>query len=141
MPREDERIMPFFQKTLPKERSPRKLSDAVSQLTKDGAYAAVFIPGGHGALTWLPGSEHVATTLRWAMQADRVVISLCHSPAAFLSLRHGDNPLRVFSVCAFPDSADKQTPAMGYMLVHLTWYFGNVLGQMAANELLAQFAG
>lgn len=108
-------------------------------------------------------------------QENRVVISLCHGPAAFLSLRQGDNPLRGYSVCAFPDSADKETPAMGYMPGHLTWYFGealqkmglnivnsdikgtvhqdrnvltgdspfaaNALGQLAANALLARFAG
>ncbi|ELP5717462.1 glyoxalase III HchA (plasmid) [Enterobacter asburiae] len=175
MPREDDRIMPFFRETLPKFRSPQKLSDVVSRLTKDSAYAAVFIPGGHGALIGLPGSEDVATTLRWAMREDRVVISLCHGPAAFLSLRQGDNPLRGYSVCAFPDSADKKNPAMGYMPGHLTWYFGealqkmglnivntdikgtvhqdrnvltgdspfaaNALGQLAANALLARFAG
>ncbi|EQA1693543.1 glyoxalase III HchA [Enterobacter hormaechei] len=175
MPREDDRIMPFFWETLPKFRSPQKLSDVVSRLTKDSAYAAVFIPGGHGALIGLPGSEDVATTLRWAMREDRVVISLCHGPAAFLSLHQGDNPLRGYSVCAFPDSADKETPAMGYMPGHLTWYFGealqkmglnivnsdikgtvhqdrnvltgdspfaaNALGQLAANALLARFAG
>lgn len=175
MPREDDRIMPFFRETLPKFRSPQKLSDVVSRLTKDSAYAAVFIPGGHGALIGLPGSEDVATTLRWAMREDRVVISLCHGPAAFLSLHQGDNPLRGYSVCAFPDSADKETPAMGYMPGHLTWYFGeglqkmglnivnsnikgtvhqdrnvltgdspfaaNALGQLAANALLARYAG
>lgn len=175
MPREDDRIMPFFRETLPKFRSPQKLSDVVSRLTKDSAYAAVFIPGGHGALIGLPGSEAVATTLRWAMREDRVVISLCHGPAAFLSLHQGDNPLRGYSVCAFPDCADKETPAMGYMPGHLIWYFGealqkmglnivnsnikgtvhqdrnvltgdspfaaNALGQLAANALLARFAG
>lgn len=175
MPREDERIMPFFRETLPKFRSPQKLSHVVSRLTKDSAYAAVFIPGGHGALIGLPGSEDVATTLRWAMREDRILISLCHGPAAFLALRQGDNPLRGYSVCAFLDSADKETPAMGYMPGHLTWYFGgalqkmginivnsdikgtvhqdrnvltgdspfaaNALGQLAANTLLARFAG
>lgn len=130
MPREDDRIMPFFKDTLPKFRSPQKLSDVVSRLTKDSGYAAVFIPGGHGALIGLPGSGEVATTLRWTMQTDRVVISLCHDPAAFLSLRQGDNPLSGYSVCVFPDSADKQTPAMGYMPGHLTWYFGDALQKM-----------
>ncbi|WP_412048070.1 glyoxalase III HchA [Klebsiella variicola] len=130
MPREDERIMPFFRETLPKFRNPQKLSDVVSRLTKDSEYAAVFIPGGHGALIGMPASEEVATTLRWAMQTERVVISLCHGPAAFLSLRQGDNPLRGYSVCAFPDSADKETPAMGYMPGHLTWYFGDALKKM-----------
>ncbi|MCK6942987.1 glyoxalase III HchA [Enterobacter roggenkampii] len=141
MPREDERIMPFFRETLSKFRSPQKLSDVVSRLTKDNEYAAVFIPGGHGALIGLPGSEDVANTLRWAMQADRVLISLCHGPAAFLSLRQGDNPLSGYSVCAFPDSADKETPAMGYMPGHLTWYFGESLQKMGMNIVNSDIKG
>lgn len=141
MPREDERIMPFFRETQSKFRIPQKLSDVVSRLTKDNEYAAVFIPGGHGALIGLPGSQDVADTLRWAMQADRVLISLCHGPAAFLSLRHGDNPLSGYSVCAFPDSADKATPAMGYMPGHLTWYFGEALQKMGMNIVNSDIKG
>lgn len=49
--------------------------------------------------------------LRWTMREDCVLISLCHGPAAFLSLRQGDNPLRGYSVCAFPESTDKETPS------------------------------
>ncbi len=130
MPRQDPRIMPFFREYQSKFQSPEKLSDVVKRLSGDSDYAAVFIPGGHGALIGLPDSDAVADTLRWAIHHDRFVISLCHGPAAFLSLRNGENPLKGYSICAFPDATDKQTPEMGYMPGHLTWYFGEELKAM-----------
>lgn len=130
MPRQDPRIMPFFREYQSKFQSPEKLSDVVKRLSGDSDYAAVFIPGGHGALIGLPESDAVADTLRWAIHHDRFVISLCHGPAAFLSLRNGENPLNGYSICAFPDATDKQTPEMGYMPGHLTWYFGEELKAM-----------
>lgn len=130
MPRQDPRIMPFFREYQSKFQSPKKLSDVVKGLNGDSDYAAVFIPGGHGALIGLPESDAVADTLRWAIHHDRFVISLCHGPAAFLSLRNGENPLKGYSICAFPDATDKQTPEMGYMPGHLTWYFGEELKAM-----------
>ena len=130
MPRQDPRILPFFREYQSKFQSPEKLSDVVKGLNGDSVYAAVFIPGGHGALIGLPESDAVADTLRWAIHHDRFVISLCHGPAAFLSLRNGENPLKGYSICAFPDATDKQTPEMGYMPGHLTWYFGEELKAM-----------
>lgn len=130
MPRQDPRIMPFFREYQSKFQSPEKLSDVVKGLNGDSDYAAVFIPGGHGALIGLPESDAVADTLRWAIHHDRFVISLCHGPAAFLSLRNGESPLKGYSICAFPDATDKQTPEMGYMPGHLTWYFGEELKAM-----------
>jgi molecular chaperone Hsp31 and glyoxalase 3 len=130
MPRQDPRIVPFFREYQSKFQSPEKLSDVVKDLRGDSDYAAVFIPGGHGALIGLPESDAVADTLRWAIHHDRFVISLCHGPAAFLSLRNGENPLKGYSICAFPDATDKQTPEMGYMPGHLTWYFGEELKAM-----------
>lgn len=133
MPHKDEKIMPFFSGYRAKFQNPEKLSNIMSSLNEQSEYAAVFIPGGHGALIGLPESSEVADTLRWFMNNDRFVISLCHGPAAFLSLRNGDNPLKGYSICAFPDSADKQTPDIGYMPGHLTWYFGEALKQMGMN--------
>lgn len=133
MPRQDPRIMPFFKQYQSIFQSPKKLADVVKDLSGDSDYAAVFIPGGHGALIGLPESDAVADTLRWAIQQDRVVISLCHGPAAFLALRNGENPLKGYSICAFPDATDKQTPDMGYMPGHLTWYFGEALKAMGMN--------
>lgn len=130
MPHQDEKIVPFFGQYQTQFRSPKKLSEVVAGLGADSEYAGVFIPGGHGALIGLPESEDVARALRWAMGSDRFVISICHGPAAFLSLRGGDNPLSGYAICAFPDAADKQTPDIGYMPGSLTWFFGEELKAM-----------
>lgn len=133
MPSEDKKIMPFYEQYRDAFRHPRKLSEICMELTSASEYAAVFIPGGHGALIAMSESQAVADTLRWAISNGRLVISLCHGPAAFLSLRHGINPLNGYSICAFPDSVDKQTPDIGYMPGHLTWYFGEKLRGMGIN--------
>lgn len=141
MPREDKKIMPFFQRYQPQFHHPLALSSVVAELGPDSNYAAVFIPGGHGALIGLPESSAVAETLRWALKYDRFIISLCHGPAAFLSLRHGDNPLKGYTICAFPDAADKQTPDIGYMPGHLTWYFGEELKKMGMSIMNTDVKG
>lgn len=133
MPHQDEKIMPFFNQYQEKFQNPKKLTDIVDNLSADSDYAAVFIPGGHGALIGLPENSSVAETLRWFVDNDRFVISICHGPAAFLSLRNGNNPLSGYSICAFPDAADKQTPDIGYMPGRLTWYFGESLIKMGIN--------
>lgn len=141
MPHEDKKVMPFFKKYQPQFQAPAKLSDILSKLTDDSDYAAVFIPGGHGALIGLPESEDVAEVLRWFTHNDRFVISICHGPAAFLALRNGENPLNGYSLCAFPDAADKQTPDIGYMPGHLTWYFGEQLKEMGMTLVNTEIKG
>ncbi|WP_168427086.1 glyoxalase III HchA [Erwinia amylovora] len=130
MPVDDTIITGFFADYLADFRQPLKLSEVVKQLGADSDYAGVFIPGGHGALIGLPESEDVAAAIRWILDQDNYLISLCHGPAAFLSVSQGDNPLKGYSICAFPDSADKQTPDIGYMPGHLTWHFGERLKEM-----------
>lgn len=129
MPREDEAITSLHRPYLDQFHRPKKLSDVVTALGPDSDYVGIFIPGGHGALIGLPGNEDVAATIRWAMANDRYVISLCHGPAAFLANEKdpGGSPLKGYSICAFPDAVDRQTPDIGYMPGHLTWYFGEKL--------------
>lgn len=133
MPRKDEKLCHSLSSTNLCSAIRKKLADVVASLNADSEYAAIFVPGGHGALIGLPESKDVAAALRWAIENDRFVISLCHGPAAFLAFRHGDNPLNGYSICAFPDAADKQTPEIGYMPGHLTWYFGEELKKMGMN--------
>ena len=60
----------------------------------------------------------MAAALQWAIKNDRFVISLCHGPAAFLALRHGDN-----------------------MPGHLTWYFGEELKKMGMKIINDDITG
>ncbi|MCA1176674.1 MULTISPECIES: glyoxalase III HchA [unclassified Pantoea] len=130
MPEEDVAVMGFYNRYLSKFRSPLKLREVMRTLDAEDRYAAIFIPGGHGALIGLPESEDVAELIKWSLNKDKHLISICHGPAAFMSLADGANPLAGYEICAFPDATDKQTPDMGYMPGHLKWYFGDRLKQL-----------
>lgn len=124
MPSEDEVVKGFFAKYQQQFKKPLKLADVVAGGLD--AYAAIFIPGGHGALIGIPESRDVGDALMWAMANDKFVISLCHGPAGFLAV--GDSDIyRGYKICAFPDALDAQTPDIGYMPGHLTWKFGEKL--------------
>ncbi|MDR2332221.1 MAG: protein deglycase HchA [Burkholderiaceae bacterium] len=129
MPTAQPQITGLHESYLPQFLRPRKLSDIADSLDGNSEYLAVFIPGGHGALIGLPQSEAVAKVLRWAMDNDRHVISLCHGPAALIAAgAFGEaSPFHGYSICAFPDDVDRQTPAIGYMPGGLTWFFGEKL--------------
>lgn len=136
-PSEDGEIKALFDKYEHKFRQPLKLADVVKTLDKDSNYLAIFIPGGHGALMGLPFSGDVKATLKWAMQSDKYIITLCHGPAALLAAGvdepNGGDLFRGYRICAFPDSMDKQTPDIGYMPGHLTWFFGERLAGMGVE--------
>ena len=124
MPSEDAEVKGFFDAYHSRFKEPLTLAQVIADGLDD--YAAVFIPGGHGALIGLPESEDVKAVLEWAAAKDRFVISLCHGPAAFLAV--GDSDIyRGYKICAFPDAMDAQTPDIGYMPGHLTWKFGEKL--------------
>ncbi|MDR3104789.1 MAG: protein deglycase HchA [Yokenella regensburgei] len=127
MPTEDEEITGLFTRYHEHFKAPLKLADVISVgLGNDSDYLAVFIPGGHGALIGLPASAEVKNVLEWAMANDKFIISLCHGPAAFLSVERNDL-FAGYKICAFPDTLDAQTPDIGYMPGHLTWQFGEQL--------------
>ncbi len=114
----------FFNKYYPQFKQPLRLSSVLAQGLEQ--YAAIFVPGGHGALIGLPVSRDVGAALEWSVGHNRFVISLCHGPAAFLAV--GDSDIyRGYKICAFPDALDAQPPDIGYMPGHLTWKFGERL--------------
>jgi molecular chaperone Hsp31 and glyoxalase 3 len=138
MPSEDAEVKGFFAKYRPQFKQPLTLSDVISR-GLDG-YAAIFIPGGHGALIGLPESRDVGAVLKWAAANDRFVISLCHGPAAFLAV--GDSDIyRGYEICAFPDALDEKTPDIGYMPGHLTWKFGEKLKTLGFRILNDDISG
>ncbi|KFI25866.1 chaperone protein HchA [Haematobacter missouriensis] len=140
MPKEDEAITSLHEAYLEQFQKPMKLSDVVAGLGADSDYVAVFIPGGHGPLAGLPFSEEVGDVLRWALDQDRHIISICHGPAALLACTpkiDGEAfPFAGYTITAFPDASDRMTPEIGYMPGHLTWHFGEklkTLGVTIAN--------
>ena len=139
MPNEDEAITGLHAAYLEGFQKPLKLANVVAGLGPDSDYAAVFIPGGHGPLAGLPFSEDVGAVIRWTLDNDRHLISICHGPGAFLACTpkvDGEPfPLAGYNITAFPDSADRQTPDVGYMPGHLPWHFGEKLKALGVTIL------
>lgn len=139
MPQEDETILGFHRACLEQFQKPLKLADVVAGLGPDSGYAALFVPGGHGPLAGLPFSRDVAAALRWAVDTDLHIISICHGPAAFLACANredpGSFPFNGYSITAFPDATDRMIPDIGYMPGQLVWHFGELLTSMGVTIL------
>jgi D-lactate dehydratase / protein deglycase len=145
-PREDKEVQSVYQKYLPQLKSPLKLSDVIkNKLGPDSDYIAVFIPGGHGAIIDIPHSEEVKDVLKWAMENDKHVITLCHGPASLLSAAMGqpkDNYMyKGYSVCVFPDSLDKKNPDIGYMPGPMPWLVAEKLRELGVKILNSDITG
>ena len=117
-PQNDKYVQSIFEEYNNSFMKPISLEAEVNQLlNKTESYAAVFIPGGHGALLGLPEDKNVAKVLNWAFKNDLYIISLCHGPGAFLStaLNHQKFIFDGYQMAVFPDSVDRMTPKIGYL--------------------------
>ncbi len=117
-PEKDEYVQSIFAEYKNSFMKPIGLKAVVDHLlNKAESYAAVFIPGGHGALLGLPEDENVSKVLNWAFNNDLYIISLCHGPGAFLStaLNNQKFIFEGYQMAVFPDSVDRMTPWIGYL--------------------------
>jgi molecular chaperone Hsp31 and glyoxalase 3 len=125
-PREDTAVLGFMKEHAARFEQPLSLAKLVQEgaLSADSPYAAVFFPGGHGAMLGLPDDPNVATLIRWTKDTDRLMVVVCHGPAALLATKTdgGTHPYAGYSMVAFPDSADKQSPLIGYLPGQLPWF-------------------
>lgn len=145
MPAQDEAVLATYEALKPKLKQPKKLAEVVANdLGADSDYLAVFIPGGHGAVVGLPAAEAVAQTLNWALDNDKIIITLCHGPAALLSVGQGGNtsPFKGYSVCVFPDALD-QGPNIdiGYLPGRLQWLVADLLDKQGLTILNDDMTG
>ncbi len=135
-PEEDEHVKSLYNELRPSFEKPRKLTDFIDTSFDDVAsYAAVFVPGGHGAMLGIPSDENVGKVLRWAHQNDLFTISLCHGPGAFLAttLNNQEFLYEGYNMCVFPDAVDKQTPMIGYLPGHMTSGLSEKLKSLGVN--------
>ncbi len=125
-PSEDEAVLGFMKAHKDRFERPLSLASMIAEgaLDEDSPYVAVFFPGGHGAMVGLPEDANVAALIRWSREADRAMVVVCHGPAALLaaSKNEGDHPYAGYSLVAFPDSADRQSPWIGYLPGELPWF-------------------
>ncbi len=142
MPTEDRAVMDLYAEFKDQFENPRALADFVANSMNDTSpYAAVYLPGGHGAMLGLPDNVDVGKILHWAHERDLYTLSLCHGPAALLaanlaeakSQSDDDFLYQGYDMAVFPDSVDKQTPMIGYMPGHMPWKFGERLTKLGVN--------
>ena len=137
MPNEDKNVMDIYEKYLPKLENPLKLSDVLKEVTaEDSPYLAVFFPGGHGALVNLPESRDVREVLKWAMEKDRKIVTLCHGPAALLAGSIDEDKFLFdgYEMTVFPDSLDEgANQEIGYMPGKLKWLLADKLEKLGVK--------
>ncbi|KKD61408.1 heat shock protein HSP31 [Grimontia sp. AD028] len=117
-PKKDEYVKAFYEEYKQQFEAPGSLQHFVeTSLQNNDEYAAVFIPGGHGAMLGIPDDHNVDKVLRWADSNDLFTITLCHGPAALLATTLDEQPFLYegYKLAVFPDSVDEMTPKVGYL--------------------------
>ena len=112
MPNEDKNVMDMYQKYLPKLENPLK------------------------PLVNLPESHDVKEVLKWAMEKDRKIITLCHGPAALLSGSIDEDKFLFdgYKMTVFSDSLDKgANQEIGYMPGKLKWLLADKLEKLGVK--------
>ena len=138
MPKEDENVKTIYSELKEQFEKPKNLSDFVNNSMNDNSdYIAIFIPGGHGAMLGLPENNDLCKLIHWSHEKDLFMLAICHGPAALLAANlNSDKDSFIFkgySVAAFPDSVDRQTPMIGYMPGHMPWKFGEKLKELGVT--------
>jgi molecular chaperone Hsp31 and glyoxalase 3 len=135
-PSEDKLVKAIYEEHKSSFEKPMKLTDFIdTSFTKTESYAAVFVPGGHGALIGIPEDENVGKTLNWAHENDLFTISLCHGPGSFLSTTLNNQKFLYegYNMAVFPDSVDNKTPMIGYLPGSMPYGLSEKLKSLGAN--------
>ena len=117
-PNQDHHVNAFYAEHKSRFEQPASLQAAVETFESEiDSYAAVFVPGGHGAMLGIPEDENVGRALHLAHENALFTITLCHGPAALFStaLNGHDFLYSGYNMAVFPDSVDKMTPKIGYL--------------------------
>ena len=121
-PEQDEQVKAIYNEYKLSFEHPKKLTEFITNsFANDSSYAAVFIPGGHGAMIGIPDDRNVGKLLNWAHQNDLFTITLCHGPGALLSTTLDNQKFLYdgYKMAVFPDAIDEMTPLIGYLPGHM----------------------
>ncbi|MFC6204819.1 DJ-1/PfpI family protein [Psychrobacter urativorans] len=152
MPEDDEDVKAIYNEYKSKLENPNSIAGFVANdMTDSDDYAAIFIPGGHGAMLGLPEDKNLGELLRWAVDKELFTLAICHGPAALLAANlasadssepqdksDSDFIFKGYEIVAFPTGMDKQMPKIGYLPGTMPWYFGEKLeslGVTISNKL------
>jgi putative intracellular protease/amidase len=91
-----------------------------------GAYAGIYIAGGHGCMTDMPSNHQVARVLLRALKAGLPIASVCHGPTAFLAPRDADgrNPFAGYRFTCFSQTEETRTPIWGRLPMVIEYELG-----------------
>ncbi len=135
-PNKDEHVQSIYKEHKSSFEQPKKLQDFIDQSFADSdSYAAVFVPGGHGAMLGIPEDKNVGKVLNWAHENNLFTITLCHGPGSLLSTTL-DNQKFIYEgyrMAVFPDSVDKMTPKIGYLPGLMPWGLSEKLKGLGAK--------
>ena len=135
-PAKDEQVKSLYNEYKSSFEQPKNLQDFVdTSLSAPESYAAVFVPGGHGAMLAIPEDQNVRKILNWAHENELFTISLCHGPAALLATTlNGQAFLYAgYNMAVFPHSVDKMTPKIGYLPGQVPWELSEKLASLGAT--------
>ena len=135
-PNEDEDVKAIYNEYKSNFKKPIKLIDFITQsFVNDSSFAAVFVPGGHGAMIGIPEDRNVAKVLHWAHENDLFTITLCHGPAALLSTTLDNQKFLYngYKMAVFPDAIDEMTPMVGYLPGYMVNSLSERLRSLGAN--------
>ncbi|ACA87239.1 glyoxalase III HchA [Shewanella woodyi] len=141
-PEKDEHVKAFYNKYKSNFEQPKSLDEVVKNVidtpsikTVTASYAAVFVPGGHGAMLGIPEDINVGKVLNWAHENDLFTVTLCHGPASLLATTlDGQRFLyQGYKMAVFPDSVDKMTPKVGYLPGQMTWGLSEKIQSLGVN--------
>lgn len=145
LPGQDKAVLQTYEALKAKLKQPKMLAEVVeNDLDADSDYIAIFIPGGHGAVIGLPAADAVAQTLEWALTNDKFIITLCHGPAALLSIGRGgtESPFKGYSLCVFPDALDEGFNVdIGYLPGHMQGLVADTLRKQGLTVLNDDMTG
>ncbi len=135
-PDKDEHVKGIYNEYQKRFENPIKLTDFMAtSFDHSDAYAAVFVPGGHGAMIGIPEDKNVAKILRWADEKEVFTITLCHGPGAFLSTTLDNQKFLYegYNMAVFPDAVDNQTPMFGYLPGKMSFGVSEKLKSLGVN--------
>lgn len=135
-PNKDQHVKSIYQQYKSSFERPKKLQKFVDTSFNDAeSYAAVFVPGGHGAMLGIPEDKNVSKILNWAHLNDLFTITLCHGPSSLLATTLDNQKFLYegYKMAVFPDSVDKQTPMIGYLPGHMPRGLSEKLKSLGAN--------
>ena len=135
-PAKDEQVKSLYNEYKSSFEQPKNLQDFVdTSLSAPKSYAAVFVPGGHGAMLGIPEDQNVRKILNWAHENELFTVSLCHGPAALLATTLNDQEFLYagYNMAVFPHSVDKMTPKIGYLPGQVPWELSEKLASLGAT--------